>query len=205
MKRPSRTERKALIIQAAVGVFAEKGYTRTLMAEVASAAQIGKGTVYEYFKSKDDLFFAVFKHVIQESGDIAEAALRKAAGKSAARRLMALNSAIVSWIARHRHFYTLSMEFWAAAVSASPEKRTRMETEVRDIYERFRRIVAGIIQGGMTDGEFKKEVNSRAIAAAMVGSWDGLGVQAWFDPGFKIEKTSQAYMKLLVSGMLANR
>ena len=102
-------------------MFAEKGYNRALVAEVAVAAGIGKGTVYEYFKSKDDLFFSVFQYVIQESGDTAEAALEKAAGKSAAHRLMALNNAIVSWIAEHRHSYTLSMEFWAATVSASLE------------------------------------------------------------------------------------
>jgi len=185
-------------------VFAEKGYNKTLVAEVAVAAGIGKGTVYEYFKSKDDLFFAVFQYVVQESGDTAEAALEKAVGKTAARQLTALNNAIVSWIAQHRHLYTLSMEFWAATVSASPEMRARMEKEFKNIYERFRRIVGGIIQEGVAGGVFKRNINSKAIAAAVVGSWDGLGVQAWFDPDFNIEKTSKAYMELLISGMLAD-
>lgn len=204
MKRPSRTERKELIIQAASRVFAEKGYAKTLVAEVAVAAEIGKGTVYEYFKSKDDLFFAVFEYVIRESSSTAEEALAKAAGKTAALRLMALNGAIVSWIAQHRHLYTLSLEFWAASVSGSPEMRARMEQTFRDIYGTFRRIVAGILQEGVTGGAFKKDINPKAIAAAVVGSWDGLGLQAWFDPAFNIKKISGAYMELLISGMLAH-
>lgn len=184
-------------------MFAEKGYAKALVAEVAVAADIGKGTVYEYFKSKDDLFFAVFEHVIQESSSTAETALAKAAGRDAAGRLVALSRAIASWIARHRHLYTLSMEFWAATVSASPEMRTRMGQELRDIYRRFRRIVGDIIQQGVDDGIFKKDIPPAAVAAAVVGSWDGLGVQAWFDPDFKIEKTARAFMDLIISGMMA--
>lgn len=201
MKRPSRQERKEKIIQAAAGVFAEKGYTRTLVAEVAVAAQIGKGTVYEYFRSKDDLFFAVFEYVIQESSSTAEAALDRAAGKGAAEKLMVLSKAVAAWIAGHKHLYTLSLEFWAASVSASPDMRKRLEQSFKELYGTFRRIVADIIKEGMAGGAFKKNIDPKAIASAVVGSWDGLGLQAWFDPAFHIEKTAKAYMELLISGL----
>ena len=59
-------------------------------------------------------------------------------------------------------------------------------------------------KGYSSKTNIKKSINSKAIAAAVVGSWDGLGVQAWFDPEFNIEKTSKSYMDLLISGMLAN-
>ena len=81
MTRLSRDEKKTLIIRAAAGVFAEKGFVKTLMAEVAAAAGIGKGTVYEYFRSKDDLFFAVYESVIQESSGTADAALARLVGE----------------------------------------------------------------------------------------------------------------------------
>jgi len=78
-----------------------------------------------------------------------------------------------------------------------------MGQELRDIYRRFRRIVGDIIQQGVDDGIFKKDIPPAAVAAAVVGSWDGLGVQAWFDPDFKIEKTARAFMVLIISGMMA--
>jgi AcrR family transcriptional regulator len=58
--------RKAQIIAAAARVFANKGFTGTAIAEIAIEAGIGKGTIYEYFESKEDLFFAVFQWLNQK-------------------------------------------------------------------------------------------------------------------------------------------
>jgi len=202
MKRPSREERKEQIVQAAAIAFAEKGFSKTLVAEVAAAAGIGKGTVYEYFRSKDELFFAVFEYVTQESRSIAEAALAGAAGKGAADKLMALNNAIISWVAGHTHLYTLSFEFWAASVSASPDMRIRLEQSFKEAYEAFRNIVADIIQEGLAGGTFKKSVKPHAIASAVIGSWDGLGLQSWFDSAVHIEEKAESFMELLISGLM---
>ena len=48
-------------VEAACAVFAEKGYASTRVAEIAERAGVGKGTVYEYFSSKEELLFAVFE------------------------------------------------------------------------------------------------------------------------------------------------
>ena len=52
-------DKKELIINAAIKVFAEKGLDKGKIAEIAKEAGIGKGTVYEYFRSKDDIFRAI--------------------------------------------------------------------------------------------------------------------------------------------------
>ncbi len=201
-RRPSRKERKEQIILAAAGMFAEKGYANTLVAEVASAADIGKGTVYEYFRSKDDLFFTVFEYFVEQTRRVAEEALVGAAGKDAAGKLVAYSRAIIAWMAGHRHIYTLSLEFWAASVSASPELRDRFEGSFMETYEAFRKIVADIIQEGMDSGMFQKRVDPRAIASGIMGAWDGLGLQSMFDPAFDIEKTAEAYIKLVINGLM---
>jgi len=48
------------IVQASLGVFAKKGFKDTIMADIANAAGIGKGTIYEYFPNKQAIFFDVF-------------------------------------------------------------------------------------------------------------------------------------------------
>lgn len=50
------------IIQAAIQVFAEEGVSNGKIANIAKAAGIGKGTIYEYFSSKTDIFLAVFEY-----------------------------------------------------------------------------------------------------------------------------------------------
>ena len=57
--------KKAEILQAAMQVFSRKGVAKTRMADIAVAAGIGKGTIYEYFRSKEEIFAAAFQQVNQ--------------------------------------------------------------------------------------------------------------------------------------------
>jgi len=66
MRRNVRGLRKSdVIIDAAVQVFSSKGYHNTRMEEIAIAAGIGKGTIYEYFESKLQLFQAMMERSLQ--------------------------------------------------------------------------------------------------------------------------------------------
>jgi AcrR family transcriptional regulator len=69
---PSRQERKEnitrirkqQILDAALAVFSEKGFAAATTAEIAQAAGIAEGTIYNYFKSKRELFVAVIRELI---------------------------------------------------------------------------------------------------------------------------------------------
>ena len=54
------SDKKELILEAALKVFSEKGFHNAKVEEIAATAGIGKGTVYEYFRSKKDLFQEIF-------------------------------------------------------------------------------------------------------------------------------------------------
>ncbi|NDE05759.1 MAG: TetR family transcriptional regulator [Flavobacteriia bacterium] len=54
--------KRILIVEAAIGVFASKGYHSTKMQDIADAVQLAKGTLYEYYVDKEDLFLAVYDH-----------------------------------------------------------------------------------------------------------------------------------------------
>lgn len=60
MARPKNKEND--ILTAAVEVFMEKGFSETSIQDIANHAGIGKGTVYDYFKSKDELFVQAIKY-----------------------------------------------------------------------------------------------------------------------------------------------
>jgi len=57
--------KRELIIEAAIQVFSQKGYHNTRMEEIAQAAGIGKGTIYEYFNSKLHLFQSMIEDSLQ--------------------------------------------------------------------------------------------------------------------------------------------
>ena len=68
-----RQEKARQIIQHATAIFAHKGYNATKIDDVAASAGIGKGTVYEYFESKQDLFLAVFDAYMKHYFDAVQA------------------------------------------------------------------------------------------------------------------------------------
>jgi AcrR family transcriptional regulator len=85
MPKPSRRESKKLqrrnsILVAAEELFSEKGFKGTTMQEVSGKAGLSKGTVYLYFKSKEELYLSVCVMGIAGFGERLEAAGRSAKG-----------------------------------------------------------------------------------------------------------------------------
>jgi len=61
-KRVNKEKKKQRIVNSANKIFARDGYCNAKVEEIAIAADVGKGTIYEYFSSKDDLFLNVFNN-----------------------------------------------------------------------------------------------------------------------------------------------
>lgn len=68
-RRAGRTNKRELILEAAVEVFALKGSTTATIADVAKKARVALGTVYLYFQSKDDLLQHCMSDVISKEID----------------------------------------------------------------------------------------------------------------------------------------
>jgi AcrR family transcriptional regulator len=196
-----KQKKRSRIIRAAAGVFAQKGFSGTVMADIAVHAGIGKGTIYEYFESKEELFFAVFEWLTQETGVAAKVSI-SALGGSAPERLEALSESLISSWFKMKEMYTLVMEFWAA--SASSQMRERFKEAFRRAYENFRHIVSSLIREGMERGEFRRDVDPESVAAALVGTWDALLLQAWFEEAFDPVATGRKYMVVLIRGLTAS-
>jgi len=64
--RGTVTDKRAAILNAATGVFAEKGFFNSKVADIAKAAGVADGTVYLYFKNKDDVLHSIFDRAMEE-------------------------------------------------------------------------------------------------------------------------------------------
>jgi AcrR family transcriptional regulator len=72
-----RAERAAAILDAAAGLLLRHGYRRVTIDDVAAAANIGKGTVYLHWKTREQLFTAVFEREVLRAIDELRQALRQ--------------------------------------------------------------------------------------------------------------------------------
>jgi len=190
------------IIETAAQVFAEKGYDGTAIADIAGKAGIGKGTVYSYFTSKEKLFFSVFEWFINEFGKSVTVNIATL-GKGAGDRLDTLSRIIVTNCVEMKHLYALTIEFWAASKRDSIEGR--LKALFTEGYAQFREIVSSIIGEGMRAGEFAPDIDPEPLAATLVGTWDILGLQAWFDDDFDALKAERAFMQVFIRGLKATQ
>jgi AcrR family transcriptional regulator len=60
------TARKEQILHAAGRLFAERGFHRTTTKDIAEAADVSEGTIYNYFANKDELLLALMAHIVEE-------------------------------------------------------------------------------------------------------------------------------------------
>lgn len=100
-------ERRSALVRAAVEVFYAKGYHACRVADVAEAAGISQGTVYNYVKSKEDLLFMVCEEHLQGYERIVLAAVEKA--KTSREKLDALLNATVEAILTYRKNYVIML------------------------------------------------------------------------------------------------
>src|ERR671913_913735 len=69
------SDKRDAILRAATKVFAQNGYFQSQVADVARVAGVAAGTVYLYFKGKDDLLVSIFERTMRDAIDEGKAAL----------------------------------------------------------------------------------------------------------------------------------
>lgn len=164
------------------------------MEAIARAAGIGKGTIYEYFDTKDALFFAIYEHVLNM---FHKAIYRKAEQqKTAAGALETLIVATLRAFDEWREFSFVLLDFWS-------EHRRGTATNLRfsEIYAFSRKKIAGIIKKGQSTGEFR-DIDPMVAAASIIAVLDGLLLQRIFDPKTLSQKdTEHTVAGILITGL----
>lgn len=73
-------ERRELLVQAAIGVFLEKGFHNATVRDIGRAAKMTQGTIYNYVRSKDDILYMVCDRIVSEYQDEARKAVNTSRG-----------------------------------------------------------------------------------------------------------------------------
>ncbi len=128
-KPPTRKERERLvrraeIVHAAQAVFAEKGFDKATLEEIADRAEFGKGTVYNYFDSKESLFAAAITSLFDDVRQIAREASR--AGQGVRASLDMYTRRMIEYYKANHDFCSMLMHEWDCP--ESPHGRYGMQT-----------------------------------------------------------------------------
>jgi AcrR family transcriptional regulator len=202
LREEKKKKMETAILKAALEVFAKKGYGAAKIAEIAGAANVGKGTIYGYHRSKEDLFFAVFLWYAEElaRSSMVDAAALKG---NAEDRLKAILDGIIDGFLSQIDTFAVFFDFWAAA--GNPDMRDQFRQALLGMYDHLRTIISTLIKEGQKTGVFAGDGDAFFLAAGLVGSLDGMMLQAWMDRDFDIKAASTQFYETLISGMRTGR
>jgi AcrR family transcriptional regulator len=188
------------IVEAAAAQFARTGYEATLMDDVAAAAGVSKGSLYDYFKNKEDLFYAVFEWF---QGQLLQASIAEVKpGAGPREQLIAFAEAAVGAFVAHIELYPVTLEVWAAAAKTGTRKR--FAKAMRSLYAEYRREVSGLIRAAEAEGAVKRGIDVDVLASVLIGAVDGIGLQYWLDPSFDAKAWVRTFLTSLFDGIGAS-
>lgn len=157
--RSKRTEQQ--ILNAALRVFARDGISRSRISDIAAEAGISNSTLYEYYKSKEDLAYDVPLSHLAEFFDLyAEAAAEKTTAKE---RLVLYLVMSTDYAREHAEWARmLYLEIWPSVFVS--------ETELRHSIDDFVRVMVFLIRQGMKEGWVHPNTDPYQTAALLLGS-----------------------------------
>ena len=212
--RPDRSDRtggdkRERILAAAERIFARHGFFAARVSEIARDAGVADGTIYLYFRSKDDLLISLFENRMKQVND----ELRRAiAGRPPAAQLRAFI---------HTYLQLVSDEPTAAEVLTIELRQSSkfMKEYDNPQFADFLRMLGGIIADGQAGGELDPAIPSHIAARMIFGLLDELAL-AWVlarapsigntSPGtrpkkFDIVRAADWVITLVTTGIEANK
>lgn len=159
----SALDKRDTILRAATQVFARRGFFQSQVADIARAAGVAAGTVYLYFRSKDDLLVSIFERTMKETLAEAESAIAVVADPRERLRRMA-----------RLHLQRMGADRDLAIVfQVELRQSTKFMERFSSTYLReYLGIIRNTIAEGQASGAFRKDFNPTIAAKALFGAID---------------------------------
>ena len=185
------------IMEAAITVFSRTGYHRAKIKDIADEAGVGKGTVYEYFETKEDLFLQAGELLFDQYVETQKMSMDAVAdSKEMIRTLIAttLENAVI-WTG----MMYLTIDVWSEMDRKGEEDKLRrlvknMLTKMIDIFSQY-------IREGQERGVFK-QFDTQLMSYIVLASLDGLVFQLLINrEAFDTKEMADTLAETLLEGM----
>lgn len=149
------------IIRAAENIFAEKGYSQATISEIARIANVSEGTIYEYFKNKEDLLFSIpeqrFQEHIAQLDEIFEL-------KTPLRKLR-------RFIRYHFFLYMTEPDFVKVFLLHIQLSQRFYGSQAYQTFQQYTKIITDVLEEGKKDGSIRANVNVRIFKNLFLGAF----------------------------------
>jgi TetR/AcrR family transcriptional regulator, cholesterol catabolism regulator len=191
---PAPKRRAAEIVAAAAKVFAERGYHGATTQDIADVLGIRQASLYYYFPSKE----AALEQVCMDgtAGYVAGAAAIERGPGSAGEKLAQL-------VHNHVELWRTRADFARVFLRERPNLPKAVRHRIGSQARRYERIFEHVLAAGIAAGEFRRDLDARLTALAVIGMCNS--ATAWYgiEPGATIERIAADFARLLIEGIAA--
>jgi AcrR family transcriptional regulator len=189
-------ERKNQILDAAMETFADLGFHKARMSDIAESSGLSKGSLYWYFESKNDIINNLLARVFEPEIKDLQNLLTDA--RPVAERLMTYAERAAEDMVKLLKWTPLVYDFIALAF-----RQEFIKKSIRKYYQQNIDIIEQLIQQGLDSGELRAK-SARDAAIAITSLLEGTIVLWIYEPeGIDIMKCVPANLKLLLNGLSA--
>ena len=161
--RPPIADKREAILRAAIGVFAHNGYFNSKVADIAREAGVADGTVYLYFKSKEEILHSIFDRSVEEAVAEARKQLDQISDPKEKLRRIAL-----------LHLERLGSDRDLAVVFQVELRGSTkfMEEFSKAGFAEYLALIRTTIEEGQQVGIFRPELNAKVVSKILFGALD---------------------------------
>jgi TetR/AcrR family transcriptional regulator, fatty acid metabolism regulator protein len=161
--RIEKTDKRDALLRAATDTFAARGFFNAQVADVARTAGVAAGTVYLYFRSKDDLLISIFEKTMKEAIEAGRRTIEQLDEPVA--QLRAIARLHLDRMGRDR---ALAVVFQIELRQSTKFMEHFSATHVRE----YLGIIRDVIARGQASGAFRKDINPTLAAKLLFGMLD---------------------------------
>jgi TetR/AcrR family fatty acid metabolism transcriptional regulator len=170
-----KTARKHSILQAAIEVFSKGGFRNSSISEIAKKANVAEGTIYQYYKNKEDLFFSI---PIQKTIEFSEELDLHLQG------ITGTFNQIRKFIWYYLYFFKTNPEYGRILMLEMRVSRSFVKTKTYNFLKKSISRILEIIREGQKEGTIRKDVNIYILRQLVLGILEHV-VTRWLLQGGK--------------------
>lgn len=199
----AKPEKYAAILAAASEIFSESGFAKTRIEDIASRANVGKGTVYEYFPSKEHLLLQCCIGLCQNNEAKITAATLPENTDPADIDFLAMLHQLVRNIAETvlnsgRKELRLFIQLWEVADKA-PELAKEVNTTIQALYQRWEGMLGQLYQAGLAKQAYRKVPQPAFIGHLLTSAIDGWIWQKTFRSELQVDALAKGLADHIVA------
>lgn len=193
MNQPKKSEKYEQILEAAIRVFARQGYYNSTISQVAREAGVGDGTIYLYFKNKDDILDNFFSYKttqifsqFKDEVDRYDNALDK----------------LERLVACHLHEFEQNRDLAVVYEVETRMRRHLSDEKIKEMSRMYFDLVAQIVEQGQYEGTIRHNIPIHLVKQYLIGAVDEV-ITTWLYSSreYQLASMAEPLVDLFINGI----